>query len=213
MKAKGNKTKKGIGGMKQVQFVSLKNYKDPLSIEGHKQKVESCLGELREAKAMLGHKMMLQGSPDDDGHCRDWIDRYRYDVEGKEIKLRIAQENYNFALKRFVDDKIELVRFALDKPPAAAGAKLTIGNIRDRLSLVSKPENKKPGVFKLGSKEYLVPSGKAWDWVENVILNNGFEGHPVQTKSPSPYFKREARAFFKELIRSPEKTQYFIRTQ
>lgn len=90
---------------------------------------------------------------------------------------------------------------------------LETGKIRDRLVLKSKPENKKPASFKFGRKEYFVPSGKAWDWVENVILQNGFEGHPIETGSPSDYFKREARAFFTDLIKCVENKKYYIRTK
>jgi len=95
------------------------------------------------------------------------------------------------------------------EPPAG----LEIGIIRDRLSLVSKPENRKPAKFRFGGKDYLVSSGKAWDWVQNVILKSGFEGHPVETGSPSDCFKRDSRPFFTDLIKCVENNKYYIRTK
>jgi hypothetical protein len=98
-----------------------------------------------------------------------------------------------------------------DETPAG----LEIGWKHNRLQLISKPENRKPAIFRFGSKDYFVPSGKAWDWVQNVILQSGFEGHPIETESASNHFKGEKYLpFFRDLIKPGDGSKkYYIRTK
>jgi hypothetical protein len=94
-----------------------------------------------------------------------------------------------------------------------ANEMLKVGWKRDRLSLVSLPGHKEPAIFRFGGVDYTCPIGKAFDWVKDVIERDGFEGHPVETRSPTAYFKREHRRFFKDLIKCVESKHYWIQTK
>lgn len=136
--------------------------------------------------------------------------------EDKDDTLILKYETFQARRNAISIGAAEAVRVILEAQNKTAQpttpTTLSTGRIKGRLYLISKPENRKPAKFRFGDKQYIVPSGKAWDWVENVILQNGFEGHPVEANSPSPHFKREARDFFKELIKPVENKLWYIKT-
>lgn len=135
--------------------------------------------------------------------------------EQTETELRLKYETFKVGskLKAIREAARTILEGEKDIEQLTPPATLSTGKIRGRLSLISTPENKKPAKFRFGRKDYFVPSGKAWDWVQNVILQNGFEGHPIETDSPSDYFKRDTRAFFTDLIKCVENKQYYIQTK
>ncbi len=86
------------------------------------------------------------------------------------------------------------------------------GWTRGGLVLKSLPNGRVPAVFSFSSRNYTVPSGKAWEIVQQLIADNAFDGHGVPLDRPGDYFKKQHRLFFNSLVTKNE-SGWYIKTK
>lgn len=161
----------------KVKIGSLKEYKSPLSIDGLKQEVEKCKDAVRAAEAILCFEMSQQGVR---GYCRERLKQAQYFLDGTKINLRKAQETYEFELKKLLDDRVGLIRYAQS-------------NVSPQLVMIREQPNGNTLITIGGEYNYHFTRKKCIAIVEELS-----DGKPHKMENPKRHFQHDEIATSRE---------------
>jgi hypothetical protein len=151
--------------------------------------------QLFECPCVVG-EFFVKFNEDDLGEDEEWSDLIQY-----QLRDMTNSEKQEIGISVDFPAVITQMTKCLSKSRTKRAQHVTRivpGWTRNKLMLKVVPNGDAPGVFKYGSKQYTVPSGKAWTYICRLIESNAFDTHGEPMPSPSGMFRREHRAFFSE---------------